>query len=183
MKPSAVRLLTPEGGLLGQGVRFALTGALVTVVYLVVTSLLAVVVGLPFEVALPIGFGVAIALHFTLQRQFVWMHREQFALPFGHQAARYLLAAGVQYSITALATWRLPSVLGVAPEVVYLFTVPVVAVLNFLVFRHVIFHAGSSGPRFARSQARVAHSEGPVQAPHAEEAQGEPDSATAGVPV
>lgn len=136
-------LNAPESGLPGQGVRFALSGGAVAVVYLATTTVLAEVVGLPFEAALAIGFSLAIAAHFTLQRLFVWNHEEEFALPLGHQVGRYLAVALVQYGVTAGATGLLPSALGVSTEVVYLVTVLLVACINFLVFRHGIFHAVS----------------------------------------
>jgi putative flippase GtrA len=145
---SVARLLrSPSSGILAQGVRFGIAGGTVAVVYLAITTLLAEVAGLPFQAALAIGFSIAIAVHFTLQRVFVWAHRDQFALPLGHQVVRYLAVAAAQYGITAAATALLPSALGVATELVYLATVAVVLSVNFLVFRHRIFHARPShGP-------------------------------------
>jgi len=134
-------LRSPSSGLLGQGTRFGLAGGLVALVYLGTTTLLADVVGLPFQVALAIGFGVAISLHFTLQRVFVWIHHEDFALPVYEQAGRYLAVAAVQYGVTAASTALLPSALGISTELVYLATVAVILSVNFLVFRHGIFHA------------------------------------------
>jgi putative flippase GtrA len=95
---------------------------------------------MPFQVALAIGFCVGLAVHFTLQRMFVWTHHDEFALPLHHQAGRYLIAAAVQYGVTAASTALLPGVLGVDTEVVYLATVLVVLSTNFLVFRNGIFH-------------------------------------------
>jgi putative flippase GtrA len=138
-------LLTPASGLAGQGVRYAASGVLVALVYLLATTFLAVVVGLPFEVALPIGFALMLSVHFTLQRLFVWVHEEEFALPFPHQARRYLVVAGAQYAITATTTSLLPSVLGLSPEGVYLITVPLLASANFLLFRNVVFHPERAG--------------------------------------
>jgi putative flippase GtrA len=108
---------------------------------LATTTVLAEVVGLPFEAALAIGFSISIAIHFTLQRLFVWTHHEEFALSLGHQLGRYLLTAAAQYGVTAASTALLPSLLGLPTEVVYLATVAVVLSTNFLVFRHGIFHA------------------------------------------
>jgi putative flippase GtrA len=138
------RLFRPEGGLFGQGVRYAIAGAVVMAVYLLSTSFLALVVGLPFEVALPLGYGLGLCVHFTLQRVFVWVHHEEFALPFRRQAGRYLLLAGAQYGVTAASTALLPSALGLSAEVVYLFTVPCVTAVNFVVFRQLVFHAGDA---------------------------------------
>ncbi len=134
-------LKAPESGTLGQGVRFALSGGTVALVYLATTTVLAEVVGLPFQVALAIGFCVGLVVHFTLQRLFVWSHHEEFALPLSHQLGRYLAVAAAQYGITAASTAILPKALGVSTEVVYLVTVAVVVSVNFLVFRNGIFHA------------------------------------------
>jgi putative flippase GtrA len=134
------RLLSPASGLVGQGVRYAVAGAFVALVYLLTTSLLAVVVGLPFREALPIGFTVQLAVHYTLQRTFVWVHDEDFALSFKHQARRYLTVAAAQLGITALTTSLLPGVLGLSTEVVYLMTAGLLVIANFLLFRNVVFH-------------------------------------------
>jgi putative flippase GtrA len=136
----ASHLRSPQSGLLGQLVRFGLTGGLVTLLYLTVTTVLSKIVGLPFEVALAIGFLSAIFLHFTLQRLFVWVHEDGFALPFRHQVGRYLLMAGAQYGGTAASTAILPGVLGVDTEIVYLATMVVATTTGFLVMRFIIFH-------------------------------------------
>ena len=138
-------LLTPASGLAGQGVRYAASGVIVGLVYLITTTVLAEVVGLPFQVALPIGFVTALGVHFTLQRLFVWVHEEDFALPFAHQARRYLVVAGAQYAITATTTSLLPGVLGLPTEVVYLITVLLLATANFMLFRAVVFHPERAG--------------------------------------
>jgi putative flippase GtrA len=142
-------LRTPESGLLGQGFRFALSGGTVALVYLGTTTVLAELAGTPFQAALAIGFSLGLLVHFTLQRMFVWTHREEFALPLSHQIGRYLLAASVQYGVTAASTGLLPSALGVSAEAVYLATVTVVLSSNFLLFRNSIFHAKSGGSGLA----------------------------------
>jgi putative flippase GtrA len=133
---------SPEWGLAGQGVRFALAGAAVAALYVAVTTLLHDAFAVPFQIALAIGFVVSVALHFTLQRLFVWRHREAFALAAHHQAVRYLFVCGSQYGVTALSTSQLPSLLGLPVEVVYLLTMVTVAGINFLVFRGRVFHSG-----------------------------------------
>ncbi|HTB71370.1 MAG TPA: GtrA family protein [Solirubrobacteraceae bacterium] len=137
-------LRSAESGLKGQLVRFGLTGGLVTVVYLTVTTVLSQLVGLPFQLALAIGFVSAILLHFTLQRLFVWIHDTGFALPLRHQVVRYLLMAGTQYGGTAVSTAILPGALGVSTELVYLATMLVATTTGFLVMRFIIFHGGAS---------------------------------------
>jgi putative flippase GtrA len=134
-------LLTPDYGLFAQGARFAIAGGTVAGVYVITTTLLADVVGVPFQVALAIGFCVALVVHFTLQRLFVWTHDGEFALPLRRQVSRYLAVAAAQYGLTVASTSLLPSALHVSTEVVYLATVALVYSVNFVVFRHRIFHA------------------------------------------
>jgi putative flippase GtrA len=135
------KLRTPDSGLLGQAVRFSLNGCTTAVVYLLSTTLLALVVGLPFEVALAIGFCLAIVVNFTLHRGFVWVHDEEFALPFRHQFGRYISVAGAQYGLTATSIALLPRALGLPTEVVYLATALLLTPVNFLIFRNIVFHA------------------------------------------
>jgi putative flippase GtrA len=137
------RLHSPELGLTGQGVRFAIAGATVAGIYITVTTVLGKVVGLPFQLALVLGYLVGLAAHFTLQRHFVWLHHEEFALPLRRQAARYLVVAGAQYGITAASTAALPAALGVDVEVVYLSTLAVLIPTTFLLLRQGVFHPGA----------------------------------------
>jgi len=132
---------SPEWGLAGQGFRFALSGTLVALVYAGVTTALHDLFTVRFQIALAIGFIVSVALHFTLQRLFVWRHYERFALRAHDQAARYLCVCGAQYGITALSTSQLPGLVGLPVEVVYLATMLTVAGVNFLIFRGRIFHS------------------------------------------
>ncbi len=135
-----MRLRSSDSNIIAQVTRFALAGGLVLVVYLGTTTLLASVFGVPFQIALIIGFGLGLTLHFTLQRVFVWSHHEEFALPLHHQLGRYLALAATQYAVTAASTSLLPSRLGLSTEVVYLATAAVVTSVNFLLFRTRIFH-------------------------------------------
>lgn len=142
---------SPEWGIAGQGFRFALSGTLVALLYVAVTTLLHDAFGVPFQIALATGFVVSVCLHFTLQRLFVWRHYERFALRAHHQAMRYLSVCGVQYGITALSTSELPHLVGLPVEVVYLLTMLTVAGVNFLVFRGRIFHSVKGPSREAMS--------------------------------
>jgi putative flippase GtrA len=138
--------LNLRGPLAGQGLRFLISGGFVALVYTGTTSLLAEVVGIPFEVAIPIGFTIGLVTHFTLQRLFVWTHAEGFALPLGHQLVRYLGLAAVQYGVTALSAAVLPRALGVSTEIVYLVTVAVISLTNFVLFRLHVFRAAVVAP-------------------------------------
>jgi putative flippase GtrA len=143
---NARALLTPGSGLLGQGVRFVLAGGLGTLVYMLVTTLMAAVVGLPFQIALAVGFCAALSINFISQRQFVWAKGEQYVLPLHRQTGRYLVVAWAQYGVTAVATWLLPPALGMPTEVVYVAVALLLGLTNFVVLRYGIFHAGSTAP-------------------------------------
>lgn len=121
-----------------------ISGTLVAGVNVTVTILLHDAFSVAFQGALAIGFFVGVAVHFTLQRVFVWRHYESFALQLHHQALRYLLVCATQYGITAISTAELPGLLGLPVELVYITTMLTVAAINFLVFRGRIFHAASS---------------------------------------
>ena len=174
------RLRDPSSGVIGQGVRYALAGCAVASVYLGVTTVLAGVAGVRFQVALAVGFGCGVAVHFTLQRFFVWAHEEEFALPFHHQAGRYLVVAGTQYGLTAASTSLLPGALGLPTELVYAVTVALLVSANFLVFRHGVFHAGAADGDAQRPNAGrggIATQRGPgAQPPNAGRAAQRPNA-------
>jgi choline kinase/putative flippase GtrA len=140
-----VRTLRERPDLFGQGTRYALAGATVTLVYLLTTTVLSALARLHFQLALAIGFCCALVVHFTLQRRFVWAGRGDFALPLHRQTARYLVAAATQYGLTAAGTSFLPAALGLPVEAVYLALAVVLVSTNFLVFRNVVFHP-ETGP-------------------------------------
>jgi putative flippase GtrA len=135
------RLRSPELGLLGQLFRYAIAGGIVGCVYIVATLLFRHVAGLPFQLALALGFLIALATHFSLQRLFVWVHHDEFALSARHQARRYLAIAIAQYGLTALVTSTLPDALGVATDLVYLATTACTTLASFVIFRARVFHA------------------------------------------
>ena len=141
LRAIVAHLRSPRSGLLGQLVRFGLVGGSVAVLYLTVTTVLSQVLGVPFQVALAVGFTCGLLLHFTLQRVFVWIHYEDFALGLRHQIGRYLTMAAAQYGVTALSTAELPGVLRISEEAVYLMTWALVTVVGFLLMRFIIFHA------------------------------------------
>jgi putative flippase GtrA len=143
--PGAVRerirhLLGPGSGVAGQGARFVLAGGLVMAVYLGVTTALSWGAGLVFQAALAIGFATAVALHFVLQRRFVWRHQDGFALSPRAQAVRYLAVAGSQYALTAAVTSLVPRALDVSPTLVYLVWTVGATTATFLVFGRGVFH-------------------------------------------
>jgi putative flippase GtrA len=134
-------LRSPDSGVVGQAVRYAIAGTTVFVWYLGTTTVLADGFGVTFQLALATGWVTAVFVHFTLQRYFVWVHHSEFALGFGGQVGRYLVVAGAQYAITAAATSVLPRALDLPVTAVYLATAITLAAANFLIFRGGVFHA------------------------------------------
>jgi putative flippase GtrA len=150
------RLRSPDSGLLGQVARFAVNGCTTAFVYLLATSLIALVLGLPFEVALAMGFSLAIIVNFALHRRFVWLHDDEFALSFPRQVARYMSVVSAQYVLTAISIALLPKILGLPTEVVYLATAMILTPANFVLFRSGVFHAEEAAcPRDLVSSDRL----------------------------
>ena len=126
-----------------QFVRWAAVGVSVGAMYLGLTLLLAGPVGLPIQAAIPIGYTTAIALHFSLQRWFVFHSPAAFALAMHHQVGRYVLLAVMQYGIVAVSTGVLPRLIDVPERVVYVGTVCVSSAIGFVLLRTSIFHPPS----------------------------------------
>ena len=130
-----------------RGIRFLAAGGLVACLYLAVTTLLASVIGVPFQAALAIGFAAALTSHFLLQRVFVWRHTAGYALTAREQVGRYVPLAGAQYGITAASTAFLPGAIGVGVVYVYLATAATLTCANFFVVGARVFHHLEAGTR------------------------------------
>jgi putative flippase GtrA len=122
--------------------RYGLAGVLVATTYVGLTLALSGPGGLPIQVVIPVALAAAVALHFVLQRRFVFVDRTTFALSRAEQARRYLVIVAIQYAITAAATAVLPELLGTTEQVVYVATVVAISVTTFLFLRARVFHAG-----------------------------------------
>src|SRR3954454_20372926 len=61
-----VHLRSPEAGAVGQGVRFAVAGVVVAIIYLATTTGLHEVLKFRFQVALVLGTATGLLAHFTL---------------------------------------------------------------------------------------------------------------------
>ncbi len=117
----------------------------VSLVYFGTTLGLRHFAGLPFPAAIAVGVVVALALHFQLQRRFVFRGRE-FALSGAEQARRYAVLATAQWAVASAATSLLPDVLGVSTEIVYVGVTVVLSVTIFLLLRARIFHVEAAPP-------------------------------------
>jgi putative flippase GtrA len=138
-----------------QLVRFGLNGMLVFLVYTGSTLLMSGPLGVPIVIAIAIAYAIAIVLNFTMQRHFVFLDHDTFALPARSQLVRYVGAALCTYALTAVLVSTLPGLLGVSEQVVFVGTVLVVSLLSFTLLRGWIFHQPS-----ATASLEVERSEG-----------------------
>jgi len=137
---NALRSLRTHGAAHVVALRYLLVGGLTAGVYLGLGVLLSGPGDMNIQLAIPIAYAVSLVVHFSLQRYFVWAHKEEYALGAGGQGTRYLAIAGVQYVMTALATAFLPDVLGVSEQVVFVVGAVVATLIVFTVLRLHVFH-------------------------------------------
>lgn len=124
--------------------KFALTGTLVGVTHLGLVSLM-VVLGVPIQLALALGYVVALSVHFTMNRQWVFAHDGGYALHISAQGARYLVTAALSYAVTATAVAVLPDLLGIPELAVFVLSAVGMAGVSFLLLNLWVFrtHGGS----------------------------------------
>jgi putative flippase GtrA len=125
--------------------KFALTGVLVGATHLGLVSVL-VLAGMPIQAALALSFVVALSLHFTLNRQWVFAPDSGYALHFSRQGLRYLFAAGLSYAGTSIAVAVLPDVLGIPELAVFFLAAGAMACVSFAILHLWVFHAAPDGP-------------------------------------
>lgn len=131
--------------LAGSSLRYGIAGATVAAVYLSVPVVLNGGAGVPIQVVIPIAYLLAISLHFTLQRHFVFRHVSEFALTRRAQIARYVAIGSIQYPTTAAATALLPGWLALSPRTTFVLWSLAMSATFFLVLRTHIFHANDAG--------------------------------------
>ena len=129
-------------GLVIHATRYGLAGLVVFGSYVGVTLLLSGPAGLPIQLVIPFSLAIAGAVHFLLQRRFVFADRGTFALSGGAQARLYVVIIAMQYAFTAAATAVLPGLLHISEQVAYVGAVCVVSATTFLFMRARVFHAG-----------------------------------------
>jgi putative flippase GtrA len=123
-----------------QFARFLLSGGLVALVYLALMALFVTVAGLPSQAALALAYALALALHFSLNRQFVFGSRRH-SLHLARQGVRYLVLVAFGYGVTAVALALLPGPLGLPDLAVYFIVAGCLVPVNFFVMRAWVFHA------------------------------------------
>ena len=139
------RITRAAGGTPAQFMRWVVSGAVVAAVYIGGTVLLSGPLGLDIQLAIPISYTVAVALHFALQRYMVFHDVETFALAMHYQLGRYVVIVLTQYAGTAAATALLPTLLGMPPLLAYFIAVITFSVTSFFVLRGGVFHPAPVG--------------------------------------
>jgi putative flippase GtrA len=125
--------------------RYAIAGGTVASVTIATTVTLGQGFRVPYELAFGIGYSVALVVHFSLQRWFVWAHHEGFALPIHQQLARYLPLALSNYALVAAAIAWLPRLLGVSTLAAYLGATATITLISFILLRSHVFHPDAFG--------------------------------------
>jgi putative flippase GtrA len=121
--------------------RFGLSGGVVALVNLGAMTVLVAGFDVRAQIALILSYALGLAVHFILNRQWVFSPEDAYHLHFTAQGVRYLFSAGMIYALTALALATLPQSLDVAPLVVYYVTVLTLSMVNFFVLRSFVFRA------------------------------------------
>jgi putative flippase GtrA len=117
--------------------KFAATGTLVAAIYFVITTAL-VLAGAPTQVAVVVAYACSLAVHFTVNRRFVFVSSSGYALHLSAQGSRYLVVALSSYACTALAV-ALAARAGI-PSLLAALGVPVLfAAVSFLTLRGWVF--------------------------------------------
>lgn len=119
--------------------RFALSAFTVQVVYAALMAVFLLGLDLPRQTALAVGYAVALGLHFTLNRQFVFVSDNGYTRGATSHGRRYLVSAVVVYVITALALAVVPEALGLTPFVAWLLVATTIGVLNYVLLRRFVF--------------------------------------------
>jgi len=130
-------MLAPQLG------RYGIAGALTALIGIGAVLLLSGPIGVPIQPAILASYPLVLAVHFSLQRWFVFAHGESdgYALEGGAQVKRYLMTVAAQYCYVAACTALLMSAIGLRDRIAYLAAVLSGTALVFAVMRSRIFHA------------------------------------------
>lgn len=139
-RPALRTILGPSGLINAEMLRYVVGGSFTTVWYVGLTLTLSGPLDVPIQLAIPVCYATALMLHFLLQRRFVFRREGGFALGRGRQLRRYLSTALIQYSLAALCTATLPTLLHARERLVYAVTALTLAAFTFLILRAHVFH-------------------------------------------
>jgi putative flippase GtrA len=121
--------------------RFGLSGGAVALVNLGVMTVLVAGFDVRAQIGLIVSYALGLAVHFTLNRQWVFSPEDAFHLHLTAQGVRYVCSAAAIYALTALSLALLPGALGVPSLAVYYVTVLALSIANFFVLRSFVFRA------------------------------------------
>jgi putative flippase GtrA len=127
--------------LLPRAARFGMSGGVVALVNLGAMTVLVAGFDTRPEIALLASYALALAVHFTLNRQWVFSSGRGYHLHLTAQGTRYIGCAVTIYGVTALALATLPHALGVPVLAVYYTASLVLSIANFFVLRTFVFRA------------------------------------------
>jgi putative flippase GtrA len=139
-RPALRSILGPSGLVNAEMLRYVVGGSFTTVWYVGLTLTLSGPIDVPIQLAIPVSYVTALMLHFLLQRRFVFRREAGFALGRARQLRRYLTTAFIQYSLAAICTATLPSLLHARERLVYAVTALTLAAFTFLILRAHVFH-------------------------------------------
>jgi putative flippase GtrA len=130
-----------------RAIRFALSAAAVQSVYALAMAIGLLVLDGPRQAVLAVAYALALVVHFSLNRQWVFNprhpsdagERTAYRLGLSGHGARYVVVAAVVYGLTALSLGVLPGVLGIAPFLVWAATCAVIGVANFFLLERLVF--------------------------------------------
>lgn len=129
-----------------QGLRYIAVGCLVAGLYFVITAGLSELAGLPFQLAMLVGYSTALTVHFVLHRSYTFTTEQGYALSASHQAGRYVTFAVAQYLVVAGAVALGTSLFDVSPLLIWLAIVTPLIAVSFLLLRTRMFHSRSENP-------------------------------------
>ncbi len=131
----------PVARRLPQVARFGLSGGVVALVNLGAMTLLVAGFDVRSQIALVVSYLLGLAVHFSLNRQWVFSPEDAFHLRLSAQGVRYLCSAAAIYGLTALSLATLPAALEVPSLAVYYVAVLAFSAANFFVLRNFVFRA------------------------------------------
>jgi len=126
-------------------VRFVVTGGSVAAIHLGLVSAL-VLLGVHIQVALIASYVVSLAVHFTMNRQWVFATEGGYAFRLSNQGLRYLAAAAFSYGGSAAAVAVLPGVLGIPELAAFFLATGAMAALTFVILHLWVFRAAPERP-------------------------------------
>jgi putative flippase GtrA len=120
--------------------RYAIAGVTTAVVSTGSVLLLSGPAGVRIQLAILVSYPLILAVHFLLQRHFVFGGRERYALANAQQLRQYLLVAAMQYACVAAGTALLTHIAHLDDRIAYLVALGTMTIATFVALRQRVFH-------------------------------------------